>query len=351
MMDPALSTTPAERAPRAAEALRLVHRAQRLEREGNSRDALADYDAALTLLERSRPSAQHADLLRFKGTLLRELGKPSAAEPIYTRSLDMSRRLPYAGGIANALNCLAITAQRRGDVKRARRLFAEAALNAVHAGERRLFSIIEQNLGALAMVQGDLKDAQARFRLSLRGFRDTGDDEGACWVLCNLGRLHALGAEYDEADQASQEAMAIAQRLGHATLEGIVELSRVESLLACGRLEAAELACRRGLAMADQRGDRFHRAESLRLLSMIGRERGELESAARALDEARTLARESEDALLAAEVERDAGDLWLRRGEPAAARLAWELALQRFVAMGASRDAGAVERRLAALAA
>lgn len=350
-MNPALSSTPAEHAPRGAEAMRLAEHAQRLEREGNARDALSEYDLALALLERARPSAQHADLLRWKGTLLRELGKLSAAEPVYAKSLDMARRLPYAGGIANALNCMAIVAQRRGNVKVARRLFAEAALNAVHAGERRLFSIIEQNLGVLAMVQGDLKDAQARFRVSLRGFRDAHDDEGACWVLCNLGRLHALAGENEESERSSQEALAIARRLGHATLEGVVELSRVEPLLARGLREEAEAACRRGLAMADRRGDRFHRAESMRLLAIIGRERGELESAARALDEARALARESEDALLAAEVERDAGELWLLRGEPVAARMALELALERFRAMGAMRDAGVVERRLAALAA
>ena len=44
-------------------------------------------------------------------------------------------------------------------------------------------------------------------------------------------------------------------------------------------------------------------------------------------------------------------ELWLRRGEPAAARLAWEQALTRFRALGAARQVGDVERRLSALAA
>jgi ATP/maltotriose-dependent transcriptional regulator MalT len=346
-MNPSLSPTPAEAQSRSIEARRLADHARALEREGNAREALVEYDLALALLERQRPSSQHADILRWKGTLLRELGQLAAADPVYARSLDMSRRLPYAGGIANALNCQAIVAQRRGDAKVARRLFAEAGLNAVHAGERRLFGIIEQNLGALAMVQGDLKDARARFKVSLRGFRDAQDDEGACWVLCNLSRLHALAGEMDDAGRLSEEALALAHRIGHAALEGVVELSRVEPLLALGRAAEAEGACRRGLAMADRRGDRVHRAESMRLLAAIARERGELESAARSLEEAGRLARESEHALLAAEVDRDAGDLWLRRGERDAARMAWELALGRFRALGASRDASALEARLA----
>ena len=350
-MNPILSTTGTAHAPRTAEALRIAEHAQQLEREGSAHEALSEYDLALSMLSGGRPSAQHADLLRWKGSLLRDLGDHKAAEPIYAKSLDMSRRLPYAGGIANALNCLAIVAQRRGDVKQARRLFAEAALNAVHAGERRLFSIIEQNLGALSMVQGDLKDAEARLRLSLRGFRDAQDEEGACWVLCNLGRLHAAAGDHEDAERTAQEALAIARRTGHAALEGLVELSRVESLLARGQGAEAEAACRRGMAMAERRGDRAHRAESLRLLSLIARDRGELEHATRSLDEARALARESEDALTSAEVERDAGELWLRRGEPEAAKLAWEQAVRRFRALGASRDAMHVERRLAALAA
>jgi tetratricopeptide (TPR) repeat protein len=350
-MNPGLTPSPAERTPAGAEVRRTVERAQRLEREGSAREALAAYDSALSLLEPQRPSAQLADVLRWKGTLLRELGNPAAAEPLYARSLEISRRLPYAGGIANALNCMAIIAQRRGDVKRARRLYAEAAQNAVHAGERRLFGMIEQNLGALAMVQGEDKDALARFRLSLRGFRDAGDEEGACWVLCNVGRLHMLAGELDEAERASQEALALARRLGDVPLTEAVELSRVELLLARGLVADAETVCRHGLAMAEHRGDRARHAESLRLLALVGRERGELESATRSLDAARTMARESEDALLEAEVERDAGELWLRRGEPAAARLAWEQALTRFRALGAARQVGDVERRLSALAA
>jgi tetratricopeptide (TPR) repeat protein len=336
-----VSHSPAERTPPAAEAQRIADRAQRLEREGSAREALAAYDLALTLLETHRPTAQLADILRWKGTLRRELGDLAGAEPLYTKSLAISR----------ALNCLAIVAQRRGDVKQARRLYAEAGLNAVHAGERRLFGMIEQNLGALAMVQGEDKDALARFRLSLRGFRDAGDEEGACWVLCNVGRLHMLAGELDEAERASQEALALARRLGDVPLTEAVELSRVELLLARGLVADAETVCRHGLAMAEHRGDRARHAESLRLLALVGRERGELESATRSLDAARTMARESEDALLEAEVERDAGELWLRRGEPAAARLAWEQALTRFRALGAARQVGDVERRLSALAA
>lgn len=340
-----------DRMPPVTEVREIADRAHRLEREGDAREALALYDLALALLEPHRPSAQLADVLRWKGSLLRELGTPAAAEPLYQRSLEIARRLPYAGGIANAVNCLAILAQRRGDVKRARRLYAEAALNAVHAGERRLFSMIEQNLGALAMMQGEGRDALARFRLSLHGFRDACDDEGACWVLVNVARLHVLAGEYEEAERASLEALRIARQLGDVSLEGLVELSRAELMLARGRLSEADDACRRALAVADRRGDRAHRAESLRVLAMIGRERGELENATRALDEARSLARASEDALLSAEVEREAGELWLRRGEPAAARLAWEGALVRFRALGAARDVRAVEGRLAALAA
>ena len=350
-MNPTVSTTPTGSAPRTAEAKRHAERAQRLEREGNAKDALAEFDLALSMLAGARPSAQHADLLRLKGSLMRDLGDYKGAEPLYAKSLDMSRRLPYAGGIANALNCLAIVSQRRGDMKQARRLFAEAALNAVHAGERRLFSIIEQNLGALSMVQGDLKDAEARLRLSLRGFRDASDDEGACWVLCNLGRLHAIAGDHEDAERTAQEALALARRTEHVALEGLVELSRVESLLARGQDAEAEAACKRGLTVAEHRGDRAHRAESLRLMSMIAREKGELERATRSLDEARSLARESEDALISAEVERDAGELWLRRGEREPARLAWEQAVRRVRAMGAVRDAEHVERRLADLAA
>ncbi len=63
---------------------------QRLEREGSAREALSAYDLAIDAARAHRPSAQLADILRWKGTLLRELGDPWPPNRC-TRAVSRSR--------------------------------------------------------------------------------------------------------------------------------------------------------------------------------------------------------------------------------------------------------------------
>ncbi|MDQ3809869.1 MAG: tetratricopeptide repeat protein, partial [Chloroflexota bacterium] len=295
---------------RMAEAARVAELGNAAARRGANGQAAAYYDQALALLELDAPTVPLIDILRWKGTALRELGDMNGADALYRRSLAAAVEVNYVTGQAHALNCLAILAHRRGDMGEAETLYNEAAYLAAQASEHSLLGMIGQNLGVMASIRGDAERALLRFRMSLCAFVEAGDDYAVSELLNNLGMLFTQQGRFDEAGQVFGRALAVARSCGALMVEGVVELNRAEMFAAAGRWAEAETSCARSMMVAEQRGDRLRVAEALKLRATIECHRRELQSAARTLEDARRLADEAADALLSAQVLRQLGDVW-----------------------------------------
>jgi tetratricopeptide (TPR) repeat protein len=329
--------------------LALVERARSEERSGAPERALEAYDDALAALSGDSTDPLLVDVLRWKGTVHRERGETTQALALYQRSVELAERSGHTVARAHGLNCLAIVAQRRGDVAPAEHLYAQAALHAAAARDHRLLGMIEQNQGVLASTRGDLEGALLRYRMSLKAFEHAGDDEPASWVLNNLGMLHTDLEQFDEAETAYQRGLELARRRGDVMMEGHIELNRAEGFVAQGRLDEASSCCERALQIAVQRKDHLRRAQALKCRAVIERRRGDLAVALGTLQQAQGLAKVAEDALLGAEILRELGEVCRERGDGEQARSAWALAYEQFTHLGASRDAGRVATRLGAL--
>lgn len=333
----------------AQEARLLLARARELERRGAAVEALVAYDMLAGFIEGLPPGEFHADLYRWKGSLLRELGETARADALFRRSLDISHYVLYATGVAHAQNCLATLHQRRGDMCTARQLFGDASLNAAAAGDQRLYALVEENLGTVSMLQGDLDGARIRFHMSLRAFRATGDEEGMAWALCDIGLLHLHHERYDDAAGAFEQALELAHARDDRAMDGQIALGRARLLMATGRLEEAAAECDRAVTTARRHSARPREAEALIVRSRIEREVGELASAIASAEEAHALARECEDALAMAASLVELGDAWLLRAESQRAHNAWQQALHTFTKVGAVVDVEKVEHRISAL--
>src|SRR5256885_1214923 len=90
-------TTGAEEARRLAEAARATGFGPWPE------TAVKRAQEALSLLATEQPTALLADTLRWEGTVWRDRGRTSEAEPLYRRSLQVSIELGYDTGIAHAM--------------------------------------------------------------------------------------------------------------------------------------------------------------------------------------------------------------------------------------------------------
>ena len=99
-----------------------AEQAKAIDQHGDPERATLLFDRAIELLERGPTVPLLADILRWKGTSLRERGDAHAAQALYEQSLEIAVDTGSRLAEAHALNCLAILAQRRGEMPLAEEL-------------------------------------------------------------------------------------------------------------------------------------------------------------------------------------------------------------------------------------
>jgi tetratricopeptide (TPR) repeat protein len=307
------------------------------------------YREARSVLAGSEPTPLLANLLRWEGSVLRDMGKPDGADELYEESLRVSEACGSVGAQASAVNCRAAIAQRRGDVEGALTLYRSAARLAAEAGAIRLTAMIEQNIGVLANIRGDLNEAHVHYRMALTSFQAVRDDEGASWVLNNLGMVLNDLAMPSRAEDAFTRGLAITRAREDRPLEGILLTNYAESLIAMQRWEEATTALDTALAIVCEGEDVGRAGQVLKLRGVLERERGLFPQAMGRFREALGVATSVHDRLLAAEVLRERGELHFRFGDGSEAKRDWTHALEAFEAVGAKVDAAYMRTRLAEL--
>jgi tetratricopeptide (TPR) repeat protein len=307
------------------------------------------YDDALAILADEADLLLLADALRWKGTLYREQGETELAYRCYKQSLVHAEACGSVKTQAAGYNCLAIIAQRRGNLTESEQLYAQATDLAGKAGDVRLLSMIEQNLGVLLNMRGNLVAAEARYSHSLGSFDGANDDEAVSWVLNNIGMLYTKLGHYQRAIETLERGLAIAKARRDALVESILTLNLAEVWVAVGKLDQAEEACRVSLDGATTRGDHLTIAGALKCRARIERERGAYDASIATLRIAIFEAEGLEDRLLQAEMLREFGQTSRALGNPDEARLAWREAAESFQDVGARHEAAEINLLLASL--
>ena len=309
-------------------------------------DALDWHREALSLLGADEPTPLMADVLRWQGSVLRDRGRTSDAEPLYKESLRVATQLGYEEGRAHALNCLASLTQRRGDLVSTANYLTEALAVADTCGEVRLVGMIQQNLGITADIRGNPAAALAHYRVSLRTFEATNDVQPMVWVLNNLGVLHTKESQFAEARDTFDRALGLARARGDLMSEGILEENRAELHLILEEIDEALDPIGRALAIAEQRGDDVRRAAALKLRGAHQRMSNRAADAVSTLRHALTLSAVGEDALQGGEVLYQFGLALHATGDVDGARQIWEAALETFERIAARQWVGRVRARL-----
>ncbi|MFL5552757.1 MAG: tetratricopeptide repeat protein [Gemmatimonadaceae bacterium] len=324
----------------------LVQMARAAEQSEEAAKALGLYDDALAEFCDDSRDAFLPDVLRWKGTLLRERGETEAAFRCYTKSLEKAILCGSAQAQAHALNCLGTIAQRRGDQKETERLYARASQLAHEAGDTRLLGMIEQNRGVLASMRGDFAHAAAYYSNSLGAFEMACDPEPMSWVLNNLGILHTKIRNYNEARAHLERGLAIAVNRNDTVVENVITLNLAETWIGLGRLDTADEMCDKALERAQRRGDHLTAAGALKLRAAIERQRGALDKSIATLRIAIYEAEGAEDRLLHAEMLRELGEISRAVGNAGAARSAWREAVDSYQRIGANQELAEVQAQL-----
>lgn len=331
---------------RARQLVEMARVAEQLEESGK---ALSLYDDALAQFAEDSTDPFLPEVLRWKGTLLRERGETEAAFRCYSKSLEKARLIGSDKAEAHALNCLGTVAQRRCDHKECERLYAQASSLAARAGDSRLLGMIEQNRGVLASMRGDFAQAAAYYSNSLGAFEMAGDAEPMSWVLNNLGILHTKIKNYEEARGYLERGLAIALNRSDAVVENVVRLNLAEVWFGLGRLDTADECCAEALDQAQRRGDHLSAAGALKIRAAIERQQGALDKSIATLRIAIYEAEGAEDRLLHAEMLRELGEISRAVGNAGAARSAWREAVDSYQLIGANQEIAEVQQKLHSL--
>jgi tetratricopeptide (TPR) repeat protein len=327
----------------------LVELAREAERLEDNAKALSLYDDALSQFGADSADAFLPEILRWKGTMLREKGETEGAFRCYSLSLEKARLIGSEAAQAHALNCLGTVAQRRCDLKETDRLYAQASELASKAGDVRLLGMIEQNRGVLASMRGDFAQAAAFYSNSLGAFEMACDAEPMSWVLNNLGILHTKIRNFGEAREYLERGFAIAVNRSDTVVENVIRLNLAEVWVGMGRLDLADECCDEALDQAQRRGDHLTAAGALKIRAAIERQRGALDKSIATLRIAIYEAEGAEDRLLHAEMLRELGEISRAVGNTGAARSAFREAVDSYRTIGANREVGELRLELHSL--
>ena len=324
----------------------LLDEALSAERAGHRELARRRYESALYLLRSDADAEEASMILRRVGRLYLDDGDVEAGLDCVNAALAVAELRGDSAAIANAKNIIAISMWQRGQLDEAEALYQESGRMAQIAGDARLVAMVEQNLGVIASMRGDVPRALRHYRTSLAGYRTLGLDTYVANLLNDIGLAYSDLGRWDDAENTYREALALCDTCGDASTALMVDVNRAAMRIARGDYVDAQVVCERVLQEARPLNDIRVLSEVYKHCGVIARELGRTEEAEEYLRVAYESALRREDLLLAAESAREQAELFttLRRNRDALQSLNSSHRL--FARLRVQRDIADVRRRI-----
>ena len=181
--------------------------------------------------------------LRWLGRAYLEQGNRGAALDILEVAVASADVIGSPPAVAQALNVVGIVYQVAGDLDQAATIYAAARDKAVVAGDAALIAMIDQNLGTVAMIRGDIRGALEAFRLSHLGYQALGMRSHEGGVLNNIALAYMELGELSDAEAAYNEATLAYEEDGDHARQLDLALNKVQLYIAGRRYDEALAQC------------------------------------------------------------------------------------------------------------
>ena len=290
----------------------VLRQARERERAGEIAEAVLGYEAAIAAAERAGEPTLLSEALRRLAVARHHLGDEAQARALVHRSYAVAWQAGHRLLAAEALNTLGGLALANGSLDDARATFLRAL--SLGGARRTLLARVEQNLGILANIQGDLAEALARYQRSLDGYRAARDASGCAIAYNNLGVVSADQEKYGDAEWYFGQSRTIAERTGDLHLQALCLVNLAEVDVARQRFENARQNAEQALALFDQLGVNGAKADAYRVIGVAYRECGRLTVAEARLSTAIELAAGAGSVLAEAEASREVAVLYQAMG-------------------------------------
>ena len=307
------------------------------------------FESALYLLRSSAQASDAGAILRNVGNLYFEDGDYAAGEDCLAAAMAIAEAGGDVSALARCKNVLAIGYWLRGRLDDARQLYTEAGRGALAVSDIKLLAMVEQNVGNIDNMRGDLQSAISHYESSLGRYRELGLDDQVGNLLNNLGMAHARLHQWEDAERTYLEALAMCAACGDVRTSFMIEVNRAETLIARRRLQEAKVICERVLRRAAPLNDLRAISEARKYLGVVARDSGTLDVAELYFREAFTAATTRQDLLLAAEVAREQAELYSTMRRERETLQALNTSHRLFTELRAQRDLADVARRMRGL--
>jgi HD-GYP domain-containing protein (c-di-GMP phosphodiesterase class II) len=282
-----------------------------LERAGDTRGAIEAYTAAAVTAAREHDVVARATALRRCASIHRRRQEFDEAIALCETASEIAVSAGEHLTAAEVLNTLALVhidqAQWSDATARLTRAWELGSTDPLLAAR------IEQNLGIIANIRGDLANARRSYLRSLRRFRQARDQQGCAIAYHNLGMLTADRRQWQKADSYLTAGLKIAIRTGDVPLQASLLLNRSEVEIGLIHYERALGDAEQALDIFVQLGNLSGQADAHRLLGVVFREMGMIDLAEQQLRAAVTSATASKAPLQIAEAHRDVALLLSRQ--------------------------------------
>ncbi len=250
----------------------LLHEARSRERAACIPEAVQFYEAAISTGERSGEKAILAEALRRLAVVVHHRNESARARDLCNRSYKVACALGNDVLAGEALNTMGGLALRTGALEEARAHFLQALERGGQA--RELVARVEQNLGILSNIRGELVEAVRHYERAVENYRATNDEHGSATAYVNLGIAHSDLRQYDWADSYFSKSFDIAERAGDVYLQGMCLANHAEAHFRRERYDQARRMAEAALAIFDQLDSRADKSEAYKIIGMVYRDTG-----------------------------------------------------------------------------
>ena len=326
----------------------LIEEARSLDKLGRRAEARTLYEEALRSVTTPSPSLASM-LLRWIARSYEVDADYQAAEDCAEAAVATAELGDERNALGHALNVLAAVRWRQGDLDHAEQLFHEALERGTSTTDPRLQVDVMTNLGSLASIRGDFREALRYYQDALAHGRLYGLLDNILVALNNLGMANMALGRLDAADDAFNEALTIANALGGLSFRISLEVNCAALQIEKRDFPEAKRRCDRAMALAEHLDDARANGEAEKVYGIIARETGDLAGAEMHLTRARAMAATAIDLALEGDANRELAELFGRLGRNRETLQALNRAHACFTQLRARHELADVGRRMARL--
>lgn len=268
-------------------------------------------------------------------TCARFQGRQDEARTGYEAARARFEELGLATRAGKCFNNLGVVAYVLGQWKEATRHWEGALQVCERTGDQQEQVALANNLGVLYRDQGDLQRSTASFKRALAVAERVGLERMVAAILGNLGETHLRAGRLTEAVRTLDRAMSLARKLGARDEEAECTRRLAEAELRSGGFDDSERLAREAADACGELGALAEKAGACCIIAAARRSRGDLDAAREAVDEAAKAADEAGDPFVRAHVYLEQASLAIAEDRSKPATEALDAAEETYKKLGA----------------